>query len=135
MGAFRIKRANPHLIVSYWCHLIENLQASPQDFYRRLEQAIVERRIPQLEGGAVEWPEGGPFSAKRQYLRLLRERTVIDICAAPFGTGFFVSWRLGEVPLRLRYLALLLIFAAAVAVVIAMNDYFHTRFHRSPLIP
>jgi hypothetical protein len=104
-----IRRANADEIDSHWCHLIENMEASPQEFYLRLEQVIRERKIPNLESGRIEWREGGVLSAKRLYFRLLRERIVIDICAAPFGTGFFVSWRLGQIWLRLNFLGLLMI--------------------------
>jgi hypothetical protein len=109
MGAMRVRRANPKLIISHWCKLIENLSASPTAFYARLRQVIAERKIPNLEEGTVEWKEGGLLSAKRQYFRLVRERMTIDVCAAPFGTGFFVSWRLGEVPLTLNVLGLLIL--------------------------
>lgn len=36
------------------------------------------------------------FSAKREYLRVRRKEHLFDVCAAPFGTGFFFSWWLGE---------------------------------------
>ena len=111
MSERAVKRANADEIDSHWCHVIENLSASPGEFYLRLEQVIRDRRIPNLEGGRIEWREGGLLSAKRLYYRLLRERIVIDICAAPFGTGFFVSWRLGQIWLRLNFLGLLIVLA------------------------
>lgn len=46
--------------------------------------------------------EGGLLSAKREYLRLKRERLVFDICAAPFGTGYFFSFRFVELPLGIK---------------------------------
>jgi hypothetical protein len=135
MSQWTVKRANADEIDSHWCMLIESLQASPAEFYRRLNQVIIDRKIPGLEGGLVDWREGGPLSAKRLYFRLLRERIVIDICAAPFGTGFFVSWRLGHVWLRLRFLAVFaLIIAAAVALSATINprnwEYILLRYQR-----
>jgi len=44
----------------------------------------------------VEFHEGGALSAKREYLRVLRREHIFDICAAPYGNGFFISWWLGE---------------------------------------
>lgn len=124
MSQRSVKRANADEIDSHWCHLIENMIASPQEFYLRLEQVIRDRKIPNLEEGRIEWREGGVLSAKRLYFRLLRERIVIDICAAPFGTGFFVSWRLGQIWLRLNFLGLLLILGlAAGAGALAFNKY------------
>jgi hypothetical protein len=96
-------------VLSHWYILIEKLQASPLEFYQRVEQVIQERQVPHLERGHVEWHEGGVLSAKRDYLRLARHRLVFDICAAPFGTGFFVSWRLGEIPLSISILGVVVI--------------------------
>jgi hypothetical protein len=107
MSLSSIREANPDIIISHWYRLINDLQISSQQFYSRLHQVLCERKVPMLEGGRIEFHEGGPFSPKRQYLRLKRERVTFDICAAPFGTGGFVSWRLGERYLRLNFLALL----------------------------
>lgn len=46
----------------------------------------------------MEFSEGGLLSVKRDYLRLMRERLVFDICAAAFGTGYFFSFRFIEFP-------------------------------------
>ena len=82
------------MVLSHWCHLIENLQTSPLAFYQSVEQNLVRRAVPALVNSRVEYHEGSIVSPKRQYLRLTREKLAFDICAAPFGTGFFVSWRL-----------------------------------------
>jgi hypothetical protein len=86
-------------VISYWHALVENFQTSPQDFYASIEKALQERKVPGLEAARVEFAEGGLLSAKREYLRLTRERLVFDICAAPFGTSFFFSCRFAELPL------------------------------------
>ena len=44
----------------------------------------------------VTHSQSGIFSSRREYLRISREEYIFDICAAPFGTDFFVSWWLGE---------------------------------------
>lgn len=77
-------------VISHWCKLLENFQASPSEFYSLVEEAVRRREI-QPEISRIEWNESGVFSAKRQYLRVGRGRHVFDICGAPFGTGFFVS--------------------------------------------
>ena len=82
------------MVLAYWCKLIDGLQASPMDFYKCIEECVKRRKIPGLAKSRVTWPEGGLFSAKREYLRLTREKLLFDICAAPFGSGFFVSCRL-----------------------------------------
>jgi hypothetical protein len=87
--------AGPSIIFSHWHTLIENLQESPMAFYQSLEQFINARQVPKFDASPIDLPEGGVFSPRRKYLRVRREDLIIDICAAPFGTGFFVSWWLG----------------------------------------
>jgi hypothetical protein len=86
-------------VLHYWHELVENLQMSPQEFYVAVEKALADRKVPGLEAARVQFAEGGLLSAKREYLRLTRERLVFDICAAPFGTSFFFSCRYAELPL------------------------------------
>jgi len=90
--------ASPALIIAHWYTLIENLQASPMQFYASIEEAIKQRQIPDVKTERVDWREGGIFSARREYLRVRRKEFLFDICGAPFGNGFFVSSWLGEVP-------------------------------------
>lgn len=86
----------PSLIISHWFNLIENFNTSPLKFYSSVEAAINSRQIPFTETSRVEWHEGGTFSVEREYLRITRDDHIFDICAAPYGTGFFVSWWLGQ---------------------------------------
>lgn len=88
----------PTLIISHWYQLIEDLQASSKDFYASVEEAIRRRQMPDTGTTHVDWREGGPLSARREYLRVMRKEHIFDVCAAPFGNGFFVSWWLGELP-------------------------------------
>lgn len=78
-------------VISHWAHLIENLQSSPKEYYASIEKAFQKREIPDAGTSYVQWSESGMFSAKRLYLRVQRREHTIEICAAPFGTGFFVS--------------------------------------------
>ncbi len=84
------------IILSHWYHSIEGLQESPQKFYNNLVEAISQRNIPGIDISRIDYREGGVFSAKRTYLRVQRREHIFDICAAPFGSGFFFSWWLGE---------------------------------------
>jgi hypothetical protein len=92
------RRASPALVISNWYHLLENFQASPLEFYKSVEGALQKRQAPDVKVSRVDWREGGLLSAKREYLRIKRKTYIFDICGAPFGTGFFVSWWLGEKP-------------------------------------
>ena len=90
--------------ISHWHQLFENFQASSLEFYSSLETAIKARSVPELHSARIEHKEGGLASAKREYLRMHRGKHAFDICAAPFGTGFFVSWWLTEPPLAFAIL-------------------------------
>jgi len=83
-------------IVSHWYHLIEVLQESPKNFYASLEASIAKREPPEVSISRVDYLEGGMLSSRREYLRVKRRNYVFDICAAPFGRGFFISWWLAE---------------------------------------
>lgn len=85
-------------VVSHWDHLFEGMQVSSKEFYSRVEGALQSRAVPNCSWVRVDISEGGILSAKRTYLRISRKQHVFDICAAPFGNAFFVSWWLCEPP-------------------------------------
>lgn len=106
-------------IVSHWCQLIENLQYSSMEFYKSVEQAIKKREVPDANPSRVEHYENGIFAAKREYLRIERKNFAFDICAAPFGNGFFVSSWYGKAEPGGGFLILLgVIFASFVLLMI-----------------
>jgi hypothetical protein len=108
-------KPKPDEVLDHWPTLIEGLKFSSQEFYARVEKALAERQVPDLEISRIDWKEGGGLSPRREYLRLTRERQFFDICAAPFGTSFFVSVWFDEKPLKLGLLAWSLIIASALA--------------------
>lgn len=79
-------------VVSHWYHGFENYNTSAREFYASVEEAVKRRGIPDVEFSRVDHAEGGILSAKREYLRVARGKLVFDICAAPFGKGYFFSW-------------------------------------------
>lgn len=87
----RRRRGGIETAWSHWSALMEGMQASPQDLYQAIADAIERREIPRCKFRRVLWKEGGWFSANRLYLRAERGDDLVDICAAPFGTGFFAS--------------------------------------------
>lgn len=112
---FRPKDKQPAEVLQHWFAPIDSQQFSAMEFYRSIESELERRKVPRLRRRLVEYHEGGFLSDKRVYLRLARERYAFEICAAPFGTGFFFSLRFVEIP-RGGWLLLLLYVAAAVAV-------------------
>ena len=95
-------------VISHWYSLIPNFTASTQEFYALIEKALQTQQVPGLEISRVDFAEGGVLSAKREYLRMTRERLVFDICAAPFGTSYFFSMRFAEIPTVVKLWQLLL---------------------------
>ncbi len=89
---------------AHWYHLIEGLQESSQKFYSSLEQSVQSRQIKGVKHSRIEYREGSIFSGKREYLRVRWKEYIFDICAAPFGNSFFISWWLGETPGALKAL-------------------------------
>ena len=85
-------------VISNWHHPIENFNTSTMEFYAAVEQAIKPRQIPDYSVSRIDCREGGVLTARREYLRIKRGKLAFDICAAPFGTGFFFSWWLAELP-------------------------------------
>lgn len=86
------------VVLSHWYTLIEGLQESSQEFYTGVESALGSREIGDLDISRIDYKEGAIFSSSREYLRVRRKEYLFDICAAPYGNGFFVSWWMGESP-------------------------------------
>lgn len=89
-GIWRRKKVDVYL---HWYVPLLDFHISTQEFYSAVEKELEERKVPDLEVSRVEYREGSLLSAQRQYLRLRRERLVMDICSAPFGTSWFFSLR------------------------------------------
>jgi hypothetical protein len=98
-------------VIEHWISFAEEFHIPPLDFYTAVEKELQARRVPGLEMSRVDFAEGGLLSDRRVYLRMLRERLVFDVCAAPFGTRFFFSCRMAEIPavIQLWQLAVVLI--------------------------
>ena len=111
-------------VLQYECKLLDNVEASPRDVYDTVEKAVKERQIPGLLTTRELWNEGGALSAKREYLRLTRERLLFEICAAPFGSDFFVSFRITIIPLVIDPLAIFVFLGiTGVALLLLTNSF------------
>lgn len=110
-GSFFSKFFSPkEEVISHWYVPVDHFDYSSVDFYEKIEAALESRQVPGLDAKREEIREGGLLSDKRLYLRLKRERLVFDICAAPFGTSFFFSFRLVELPLGIKLIQLAVLF-------------------------
>jgi hypothetical protein len=106
-GPFKNRKAE---VLDHWIAFAENFEFSSANFYTSIEQELKSRKVPGLEMSRVEFAEGSLLSDKRVYLRMLRERLVFDVCAAPFGTRYFFSCRMAEIPAVIHLWQLAVVF-------------------------
>lgn len=77
---------------SHWNTLIDDFNFSSEEFYKRLQSELQSQGINNISIEKVSLKEGNALSSKRIYLRVLWKSYQYDICGAPFGNGFFISW-------------------------------------------
>lgn len=94
-------------VLNHWIAFVDGFQLSCTEFYSALKTELQNHQVPKMEMSNITFAEGGLLSEKRVYLRMLRERIVFDVCASPFGTGFFFSCRTAEIPIALKLWQLL----------------------------
>lgn len=94
-------------VLSHWHVLVDDFSTSGQAFYESVEEAVRARGVPDAVAGREEFREFHLTTAKREYLRLKRGAVVFDLCAAPYGTGYFFSWWLVELGPKHPFLYLL----------------------------
>lgn len=107
-------------ILSNWSVLIDDFDTSGQDFFKRVEEHVQARKIPQITIERTLFKESGVFSDKREYLRIRRDNLIFDVGAAPFGTGFFFSWWLVRSQARYPWLY----FVGYIAVIVVVYAVF-----------
>ncbi|MEO6732333.1 MAG: hypothetical protein ABIN01_14040 [Ferruginibacter sp.] len=83
-------------VLSHWSHSFRTFSLSSDVFYKELEEALKQYEMPHSVIHRTKHKEGGMLSAAREYLRIKHGDIVFDVCAAPFGKGFFISWWLYE---------------------------------------
>lgn len=79
-------------------YFFEDFQLSTKEFYDSLKSFIEKQEFPDVKIDFKELSESGMFSAKREYLWIKHKDLEFYICAAPFGTNFFISWWLKDTP-------------------------------------
>jgi len=83
-------------VLSHWSHFFTQFTLSSDVFYKALEETFKVHDMPNIALGRTKHKEAGLLSANREYLRIRHGDIVFDICAAPFGKDFFISWWLYE---------------------------------------
>jgi hypothetical protein len=107
---FAMKRLNSQKaeVSSHWGTTLESLHFSAQEFYAKVEGAIHARQWPGVELLRVMHSEAGLLSHQREYLRVVRQRQVFDICASTFGKDYFFTLREAEIKPPLSFATLLI---------------------------
>lgn len=77
---------------SNWNTLINNFEFSTEAFYKHFKKELLSHGISGITAENISLFEGSIFSARRRYIRITWKDYQYDICAAPFGDGFFISW-------------------------------------------
>jgi hypothetical protein len=83
-------------VLSHWAHYFPYSTLSSNTLYSKVEELVKSHEMPHTKTERVTHKEGGMFSASREYFRIKYKDLVFDVCAAPFGKDFFVSWWLYE---------------------------------------
>jgi hypothetical protein len=107
-------------VIARWSTLFDDFNTSAKDFYVSVEEEVRRREVPDTTTARIDYHEGGVFSAQREYLRIGRGTLVFDVCAAPFGKGYFISSWFAETrspwgPLALLILAILFFVGSSTA--------------------
>ncbi len=104
---FGIVRRHKPFVHAHWYVPLLKFRSDTVQFYESIEAELAEHQIPEITVERIDFKQAGFFSGKRTYLRLIRERVVLDICSAPFGKGWYFSLRAAELPRRLGLVELL----------------------------
>ena len=83
-------------VLSQWTKSFPFCSMSSNEFYTSVAEIVKSHKMPNCKIGRVDLKEGGLMSSSREYLRIQRNDIVLDLCAAPFGTDFFISWWMYE---------------------------------------
>ncbi|MEM9292125.1 MAG: hypothetical protein AAGD01_10630 [Acidobacteriota bacterium] len=117
-----MQRQDGQVVLSNWHLLMDAYATSTQDFYRQVEDALKARELPSdVTFERVTHREWGMLSAEREYLRVRRENIAFDICAAPYGNGFFFSWWLSRIPGKHFGTLMFVLFATVIYLTLAWN--------------
>lgn len=110
-------------VVEHWYSLVSSENFSSKEVYELIEKEIAVQKVPGLEVSHVDLAEGGPLSARRDYLRMKRERLIFDVCAAPVGVNYFFSYRFYVEPVVVRMWELAAVLAALMLLFVGSVRY------------
>lgn len=77
-------------------YTFDGVKFSGEKIYNGIEAAIKVRKMSDVSFNRVTYKSVSVLSESREYLQIHRHDHVALICAAPFGTDYFISYWLGE---------------------------------------
>lgn len=86
----------PNAALKSWSHYFPGMQFGSRDVYNKIAIKVKEYNIPNLRVSYPKYFEAGPFTPKREYLCFEYKIFNIDICCMSYGTGYYMSWWLGQ---------------------------------------
>ncbi|MCB9044691.1 MAG: hypothetical protein H6550_01000 [Chitinophagales bacterium] len=83
-------------VQSRWQHIFDGLKFSSDDFYKSVQELVNSKEMPDVSISKIKFDQTTIYDVDRVYLRIRRDDSMFLVCAAPFGTGFFISWWYGQ---------------------------------------
>lgn len=78
--------------LSRWNVLIHGLHYSSKEYYDKLELVLKTENVEGLKFTTKNLSTGGILSSRRLYAHISYDGFVYEVCAAPFGNSFFISY-------------------------------------------
>lgn len=105
---FGLVRKRKPIIHAQWYVPLLNFQSHAEEFYQAVEEDLKKRDVPDMRIERILFKEAGMFSSDHEYLRIMRERSVVDVGSAKFGTSWWFSARAASLPRQLTMLEVLI---------------------------
>jgi hypothetical protein len=100
---FGIIRHRKPFIHEQWFVPLLDFESNTEMFYKAIEDDLLARQVPELTVERINFKQRGWFSANRAYLRLRKQVSVLEVCSASFGTGWWFSLRSATLPRNLYW--------------------------------
>ena len=84
------------IIFATWHHPFENQHFEASEVFKAVEEKIKAKDLPDVSVDLVGYLTEGVCFGNRKYLQIRRSDQMILVCASPFGTDYFISWRAGK---------------------------------------
>jgi hypothetical protein len=88
------------IVNAHWHQTFDGIQLSAEEFYKTVSDAIALRELPGVSVKSTSHPNAslysGIFKPNQKCLHIKMNTQLFILCAAPYGTAYYVSWWQGE---------------------------------------